>query len=61
MPRATELVSERGGRGRETGSSGISNAQDEKDNATGADEMRLEMLEMAGEMGVKWRKATERV
>ena len=30
------------------GRSGNSNAQDEKGKATGADEVRLEMLEMAG-------------
>ena len=28
--------------------------QNEKGKATGADEVRLEMLEMAGEVGVKW-------
>ena len=37
-----------------TGRSGNSNAQDEKGKATGADEVRLEMMEMAGEVGVKW-------
>ena len=29
-------------------------AQDEKGKATGADEVWLEMMEMAGEVGVKW-------
>ena len=37
-----------------TGRSGNSNAQYEKGKATGADEVRLEMMEMAGELGVKW-------
>ena len=36
-----------------TGRSGNSNAQDEKGTATRADEVRLEMMEMAGEVGVK--------
>ena len=31
-----------------------SNAQDEKGKATGADEVWLDILEMAGEVGVKW-------
>ena len=34
--------------------SGNSNAQDEKGKATEADEVRLEMMKMAGEVGVKW-------
>ena len=34
--------------------SGNSNAQDEKGRATGADEVPVEMLEMVGEVGVKW-------
>ena len=37
-----------------TGRSGHSNVQDEKGKATGADEVRLHMLEMAVEVGVKW-------
>ena len=37
-----------------TGRSGNSNVQDEKGKATGADEVRLHMLEMAVEVGVKW-------
>ena len=50
-----ELGWERGGSGGDrTGRSGNSNAQDEKDKATGADEVRLEMMEMAGEVGVNW-------
>ena len=54
LPRAPELGWERGGSGGDrTGRSGSSNAQDEKGKATGADEVRLEMLEMAGEVGVK--------
>ena len=36
-----------------TGRSGNSNEQDEKGKATGADEVRLHMLEMVGEVGVK--------
>ena len=40
--------------GYRAGRSGNSNAQDEKGKATWADEVRLEMLEMAGEVGVKW-------
>ena len=45
-----------------TGRSENSNAQDEKGKATGADEVRLEMLEMAGDWGGSQvdRKATER-
>ncbi len=57
MPRAPELGKERGGSGGDTtGRSGNSNAQYEKKKgkATGADEVRLEMLEMAGDVGVKW-------
>ena len=38
----------------ETGRSENSNVQDEKSKATGADALRLEMLEMAGEVRVKW-------
>ena len=34
--------------------SGNSNAQDEKGRAIGADEVPVEMLEMVGEVGVKW-------
>ena len=37
-----------------TGRSANGNAQYEKCKATGADEVRLDMLEMAGEEGVKW-------
>ena len=37
-----------------TGRSANSYAQDEKGKATGADEVRLDMLEMTGEVGVKW-------
>ena len=37
-----------------TGRSENSNAQDEKGKAIGADEVRLEVMEMAGEVGVKW-------
>ena len=45
----------RGGCGGDrTGRSGNSNVQDEKCKATGADKVRLEMMEMAGEVGVKW-------
>ena len=47
LPRVPERCLERG-------ESGNSNAQDEKGKATGTDEVRLEMLEMAGEVGVKW-------
>ena len=56
LPRAAELVCARGGRGGDgtIGRSGNNNAQDEKGKATGADEVRLEMMEMAGEVGVKW-------
>ena len=55
LPRAPELDCERCGSGRAmTGRSGNSNAQDEKGKATGADEVRLEVMEMAGEVGVKW-------
>ena len=55
MPRAPALGSERGGRGGDrTERSGNSNAQAGKNKATGADEVRLEMLEMAGEVGVNW-------
>ena len=51
LPRASELGSGRGGRGGErTGRSGISNALYEKGKATRADEVRLEMLEMTGEV-----------
>ena len=32
----------------------MSNAQDEKGKATGADEVWLQMMDMAGEVGVKW-------
>ena len=53
MSRAPELGGSGGDR---TGRSGNSNAQDEKGNATEADEVRLEMLEMAGEVGVKWTR-----
>ena len=49
LPRAPELGQERGGSGGDrTGRSGNSNAQDDKGKATGADEVRLEMSEMAG-------------
>ena len=45
-----------------TGRSENSNAQDEKGKESGADEMRLDVIEMAGEVGVKWgREATELV
>ena len=45
-----------------TGRSGNSNAQYEKDKATAADEVRLDMLEMAGEGGSQVdRKVTELV
>ena len=55
VKRASDLGWERGGRGRDrTGRSGDSNAHDEKGKATGADEVRLEMMEMAGKVGVKW-------
>ena len=37
-----------------TGRSGNSNAQHAKGKATGADKERLEMMEIAGEVGVKW-------
>ena len=37
-----------------TGRNANSNAHDEKGKATGADEVRLEMLEMAGDVGVQW-------
>ena len=37
-----------------TGISGNSNVQDEKGKETGVDEVRLHMLEMAVEVGVKW-------
>ena len=48
LPRAPELGKERGRSGGDrTGRSGNSNAQDEKSTATGADEVRLEMLDMA--------------
>ena len=51
LPRASELGSGRGGRGGDmTGRSGISNALYEKGKATRADEVRLEMLEMTGEV-----------
>ena len=51
----TELGWERGGRGGDrTGRSENSNAQDEKGKETGADEMWLDVIEMAGEVGVKW-------
>ena len=53
LPRAPELGWERSGRDR-IERSGNSNVQDEKGKATGADEVRLEMMEMAGELGVKW-------
>ena len=47
LPRAPELASERGGRGGDrTEISGISNAQAEMCKATGADEVRLEMVEI---------------
>ena len=48
-----ELRSSRLG-GHRTGKSGNSNAQDEYGKATGAYEVRLDMMEMAGEVGVKW-------
>ena len=55
LHRAPELSQERGRSGGDrTGRSGNSNAQDEKGKATGEDEVRLDMLEMAGEVGVKW-------
>ena len=55
LPRAPELGCERCGNGRAmTGRSENSNAQDEKGKAIGADEVRLEVMEMAGEVGVKW-------
>ena len=45
----------RGGSGGDrTGRSGNSNAQYEKGKATGANEVRLATLEIAGELGVKW-------
>ena len=51
LPRAPELGLERDGYGGDrTGRSGNSNAQDEKGKTT----VRLEMVEMAGEVGVKW-------
>ena len=54
LPRAPELGSERGGRGGgRTGRNGNSNAHHEKGKATRADEVRLEIMEMAGEVGVK--------
>ena len=43
-----------GGGGDRTERSGNSNAQDEKGKAIAADEVRLEMLEMSGEVGVTW-------
>ena len=53
LPRAPELGFERGEReGDRTGRICNSNAQDET--RQGADEVRLEMMEMAGEVGVKW-------
>ena len=52
LPCAPELGWERGGSGRyRTGRSGNSNAHDEQGKATGADEVRLEVVEMAGEVG----------
>ena len=46
----------------EIGQEEVETAQYEKGKATGADELRLETLEMAGELGVKWTgKSTERV
>ena len=48
------MESERGGSGgNKIGRSGNSNAQDEKGKSTGADEARLEMMEIVGEVGVK--------
>ena len=56
LSRAPELGQKRGGSGGDwTGRSGNSIAQYEKVKATRADELRLEMLEMAGEVGVKWK------
>ena len=49
-----ELPGSVGSGGDRTGRSGNSNARDEKGKATGADEVRLEMLEMVGEVGIKW-------
>ena len=58
LHRAPELGSERGGRGGDrTERSGISNAQAEKCKATGADEVRLEMVEMTGDRSQVYRKA----
>ena len=58
LHRAPELGSERGGRGGDrTERSGISNGQAEKCKATGADEVRLEMVEMAGDRSQVYRKA----
>ena len=55
LHRSPELGWERGGSGEDgTGRSGNSNAQDEKGKATGADEVRLTMMGMAGEVRVKW-------
>ena len=57
LHRAPELGSERGARGEDrTERSGISNAQAEKCKATGADEVRLEMVEMAGDRSQVYRK-----
>ena len=54
-PRSHELGLERGGRGGDrSGRSGNSNAHDGKGKATGGNEVRLDMMEMAGEVRVKW-------
>ena len=47
-------LGERWGGGDRTERSGNSNVQDEKSKAIAADEVRLEMLEMIGEVGVTW-------
>ena len=44
-----------GSGGDRTGRSGNNNAQDEKGKATWADEVRLDVLETAGEVGARWR------
>ena len=55
LPRAAELGYERGGCGGDmTGSTYDSNAQYEKGKAIRAEEVRLDMMEMAGEVGFKW-------